>query len=400
MCRALVMLFCLAVLVANHGFAEEANLPGAPRPAPVRALTSGSSGDITDKSPDKTIDHLLKAADHLDAAGLSEQADRLRNDARRRALREDLLGRKESELECLQEEVDRLRALTRQASGVRIEIVAVDVDPKGLGLKARDFEKMIGLSSSRTLDSSLQPPGIHPATRKRAETLTFGIVEADPSRLPLFKELVEEGFVNVLARPTLMTTSGRPASMHIGGEIPVRVQSSGGEVSIRSLPFGTHVDVLATVLPNHGIRLRMAFEKREINPEKTIGDDGTSYPEVQSRRINTELELKLGQTVVLAGLIAQRRVESETAEDDGAGKGTVRPAAKSNRPSDTTQTIVFITPELVHSPIVPRALHGVPEPDETEDQSSELIEPAVFESVDWDLFGPPVPVLRRRASRD
>jgi hypothetical protein len=388
------MLFCLALLGANRGFAEEANLPGAPRPAPVRALTSGSSGDTSDKSPDKTIDHLLKAADHLDAAGLSEQAARLRNDARRRALREDLLGRKESELECLQEEVDRLRALTGQASGVRIEIVAVDVDPKGLGLKARDFEKMIGLTSSRALESS----GFDRANQKRSET--FGIVEANPARLPLFKELVEEGIVNILARPTLMTTSGRPASMHIGGEVPVRVQSSSGEITVRSLSFGTDVEVLAVVLPNRRVRVRLAVEKREINSEPTTGEDGKFSPEVQTRRINTEVETNLGQTVTLAGLIVRRRLDSEPPGEIGAGKGTVRPAARSNEPSDTTQTLVFITPQLVHSAIVPQALHAVPEPDEAEDQSLELIEPAIFEPVDWELFGPPVPVLKRRSSRD
>ena len=329
MCRALVMLFCLALLVANRGFAEEANLPPAPRPVPTPALTSGSGGDALDKSPDKTVDHLLKAADHLDAAGLSEQAARLRNDARRRALRDDLLGRKESELECLQEEVDRLRALTGQAPGVCIEIVAIDVDAKGLGLKARDFEKMIGLSAGRALDSS----GIYPGSSKRAETLTFGIVEASPARLPLFKELVEEGIVNVLARPTLMTTTGRPASLHIGGEVPVRVQSSNGEFSVQSLPFGTHVEVLATVLPNHGVRLRLAFEKREIHSEQTSGDDSPSFPEVQSRRINTELDLKIGQTAVLVGLKVERRRESETAEDHGAEKGCGTPLEVMRHPT-------------------------------------------------------------------
>jgi type II secretory pathway component HofQ len=256
---------------------------------------------------------------------------------------------------------------------------------------------MIGLTSGQALDSSLESSGIHPTSKKRAETLTFGIVEANPARLPLFKELVEEGIVNVLARPTLMTTTGRPASLHIGGEVPVRVQSSNGEVSIRSLPFGTHVEVLATVLPNHGVRLRMAFEKREINSEKTVGDDSTSYPEVQSRRINTELELKLGQTAVLVGLIVQRHVESEATEDHAAVKAKVRRAARSDETSDTTQTIVFVTPQLVNSPIVPRALHRVPD---TDDESSEVIEPAIFEPVDWDLFGPPVPVLRRGTSRD
>jgi hypothetical protein len=97
-------------------------------------------------------------------------------------------------------------------------------------------------------------------------------------------------------------------------------------------------------------------------------------------------------------LLLQRRLEREAPGDTSGGKETVRPAANSDAPSDTTQTIVFITPELVHTPIMPRALHGVPE-DATDDELSEIIEPAVLGPVDWDLFGPPVPVLKRRASR-
>jgi pilus assembly protein CpaC len=252
---------------------------------------------------------------------------------------------------------------------------------------------MIGLTSSRELDSS----GFDRANQKRSET--FGIVEVNPARLPLFKELVEDGIVNVLARPTLMTSAGRPAAMHIGGEVPVRIEISSAEMSVRNVPIGTYVEVLPVVLPNHRVRLRMALEKREISSAKTDGDDGASYPEVQSRRIHTEVEMNLGQTVTLAGLIVGRRRETETPGRSRERNESGRALAKNSDPSGTTQTIVFITPQLVPSRIMPRALHVPPEA-EPEDESSESVEPAVFEPVDWDSFGPPIPVLRRRAWGD
>src|SRR5258708_7532456 len=58
--------------------------------------------------PERALEHLVKAAEHLEAAGLTDEAARIRSDLQNRQVRETLLSRKEAELECLQEEVDRL----------------------------------------------------------------------------------------------------------------------------------------------------------------------------------------------------------------------------------------------------------------------------------------------------
>src|SRR5258708_742773 len=304
MCRALVMLFCLALLVANRGFAEEANLPGAPRPAPVRALTSESSGDTSDKSPDKTIDHLLKAADHLDAAGLSEQAARLRNDARRRALREDLLGRKESELECLQEEVDRLRALTGHVSTIMIRIVAVEVDRQMLGLKAGEFDKMVGLAQDDPA-SAAEFAGnrnrIPPATAQKT-----GITEISPARLPLFRELVEKGAIRVLAEPNLTMIPGRMAEFMDGGLAPVRMRSASGEIGIDHVWFGTRFEVMATLLPAQRVRLSTVFELRRKETSEVLGDDGSEQTGFVAQRLSSSMEFLVRQTLALRRVINQR----------------------------------------------------------------------------------------------
>src|SRR5947209_5260492 len=133
--RELLASICLTALAIGPGVAEEPrSLPG-PHPLPLRMpLAAGA------KNADQAIDHLLKAAEHLEAAGLTEEAAKIRIDARQRAVRDDVLSRKEAELECLQEEVDRLRALTGYMPTVLVDIVAVEVDRKKLGLKALDFD--------------------------------------------------------------------------------------------------------------------------------------------------------------------------------------------------------------------------------------------------------------------
>ena len=126
---------CLAGFTAGRGFAEDAV------PLPPAGSTNGKSGE----NQDPAVEHLLKAAEHLEAAGLHDDAARLRHDAKQRASHENLLSRKESELECLQEEVDRLRTLLGQATGIQIDVMAVEVDRKKLGLKTAEFDKLVGL---------------------------------------------------------------------------------------------------------------------------------------------------------------------------------------------------------------------------------------------------------------
>src|SRR5580765_1177746 len=118
----LVTLASLSLILASISVAGEPRPIPAPRPVDQQPLSESAS----DK-PDLSIEHLLKAAEHLEAAGLADEATKLRSIARHRAIHDSDLSRKEAELECLQEEVDRLRALTGQAPGVVLEFVALEV---------------------------------------------------------------------------------------------------------------------------------------------------------------------------------------------------------------------------------------------------------------------------------
>src|SRR5438477_1456237 len=96
--RELLASICLTALAIGPGLADEPRLLPAPHPAPLGTVVPSSRNNAV-----QAVDHLLKAAEHLEAAGLSEEAAKLRIDARQRAVRGDVLSRKEAELECLQE---------------------------------------------------------------------------------------------------------------------------------------------------------------------------------------------------------------------------------------------------------------------------------------------------------
>ena len=403
MCKLFLASICLAALFFAHG------ITGAPKPSGQAESTPShsSSGSNRDKV-DQVVDHLLKAAEHLEAAGLVEESAKLRDDARQRAVRDNILSRKEAELECLQEEVDRLRELTGHVPVVVIEIMAVEVDRAKLGLKARDFDKMVGFSPAESAVVSAATTSAltksDPALSKKSSG-SSGIVEANPWRLPLFRELREKGAIDVLAHPTMQTATHRPASVLVGGEIPIRVKSSTGDISIRNVPFGTRVEVRAVVLPNQRIRVQTVLELTKISGDGVVDDDGTAYPGTSSRRLNTEIEMQLGQTLAVGRLVVDRPVADGTfgdrpgdkaAGDDKSSKGTIRPVAHSYGPAESVETVVFITPRLVHGVETPHAMPVMPAAVLDEAEGTNV--PQDFAPTDWDVFGPVVPVLKRRTT--
>src|SRR5436190_7595898 len=110
MFKLFVPSFCLTALLFAAGIAAGESQPGVQAESPSSRALAGSNRDQLDQ----VVEHLLKAAEHLEAAGFLEESAKFRDDARRRAVRDHILSRKEAELECLQREVDRLRDLTGQ----------------------------------------------------------------------------------------------------------------------------------------------------------------------------------------------------------------------------------------------------------------------------------------------
>jgi pilus assembly protein CpaC len=122
--------------------------------------------------------------------------------------------------------------------------------------------------------------------------------------------LQRSNLLKVLAEPTLVTTSGRPAYFLSGGEMPIPVPQSLGTVSIQFRKFGTQVDFVPIVLSAGRIHLEVRPKVSEIDPTVSITLNGTTIPGFRTRECDTGVEMNAGQTLALAGLI-QTNVESQ-----------------------------------------------------------------------------------------
>lgn len=173
----------------------------------------------------------------------------------------------------------------------------------------------------------------------------FNVVSGPSTFFGILEAMRRDNMAKLLAEPTLVTVSGRPASFQSGGEVPV-VTGGGLGVPANTVykPYGTQVDFVPIVLGNGRIRLEIRPEVSEIDGARSV--DG--QPAFRNRRVDTGVEMEAGQTLAIAGLI-QTRIEEErrglpwVSELPYVGAAFRRTEEERNE----VELLIFVTPELV-----------------------------------------------------
>jgi pilus assembly protein CpaC len=135
-------------------------------------------------------------------------------------------------------------------------------------------------------------------------TLQFGIVNNASQFYGFIDALRENGVARILAEPSLMTVSGRPARFTNGGEFPILVPQGQGTVSVEFREYGTILDFVPIVLGNGRIRLEVRPVVSSLDVANGVSFQGLSIPGLRSRTIDTACELNAGQTIAIGGMIS------------------------------------------------------------------------------------------------
>ena len=190
--------------------------------------------------------------------------------------------------------------------------------------------------------------------------MTLGVVQGANSFSAMLEAMRRDNLAKILAEPTLITISGRPAYFQSGGEIPV-VTSGGVGVApnTKYKNYGTEIDFVPIVLGNGNIRLEVRPRISEIDASRSTGTSEA----FSVRTVDTAVELMAGQTLAIAGLI-QTRIESQrvglpwVSEVPYLGMMFRRVVEERNE----IELLVMVTPELI-SPMnaedVPRTGPGL-----------------------------------------
>ncbi len=169
--------------------------------------------------------------------------------------------------------------------------------------------------------------------------------------------LEKEGMVSVLAEPTLVALSGEKASFLAGGEFPIPISETNGQLSIAFKQYGVGLEFTPVVQAGNRISMRVRPEVSQITDVGSIKTATISIPGLQTRRAETVVEMGSGESFVIAGLL-QNTTRSDISKLPGVGNLPILGALfKSDRfERQETELVIVVTPYLV-KPVKPDQVH-------------------------------------------
>ena len=166
----------------------------------------------------------------------------------------------------------------------------------------------------------------------------------------LIKALESRGNLQSLAEPNLIAYNGQEATFLAGGELPVpMVQGNTGQVNIVYKEFGVRLRFKPTIAGDV-IRLKVSPEVSSLDFANGISIGGFRVPAIISRRADTDVELRDGQSFAIAGLLSNTSQETNQSIPLLSRLPVIGNLFKTKATSqDRTELMVLVTPRLVRA---------------------------------------------------
>lgn len=175
--------------------------------------------------------------------------------------------------------------------------------------------------------------------------------------------LQQKNVLQILAEPNLLALNGREASFLAGGEFPFPVVQTGtglNAVTITFKEFGVRLKFTPTILSDGTIRLKVAPEVSALDFANGLNSSGFLVPALTTRRAETEVELKDGQSFAIAGLIDDRLTEVASKVPGLGDLPIIGYLFRSiDKKKNNTELMVMVTPKLVR-PLAPGQVPNLP----------------------------------------
>ena len=146
-----------------------------------------------------------------------------------------------------------------------------------------------------------------------------------------------------LANPHLITLNGKNGKLLIGDRIPVKTTNADGSESIKYIEAGITLEFTPWISQDDIIKLEVAPTVSSLGETKYEG-----YPTIQTREVETTLNLKNGETFAIGGLIQEDDTISESAVPYLSEIPILGEIFKrTNEEQSKTELLIFITPKII-----------------------------------------------------
>lgn len=191
-------------------------------------------------------------------------------------------------------------------------------------------------------------------TLNEAKSFNSGFVRlsiTDPALILNLRGTV--GTSNILASPHIRVRNHKKAKVHIGDRVPVITNTATAtgflSESISYLDVGLKLDVEPTILVDDNVAIDVSLEVSNIINEVISRSGSLSY-RIGTRNASTSLQLKNGETQILAGLISSEERTSTERVPGIASLPIIGRLFSSKRDSRVkTEIVLLITPRIIRN---------------------------------------------------
>lgn len=182
------------------------------------------------------------------------------------------------------------------------------------------------------------------------DLLNIFLFRSDLNLLATIRALQTKSVLQILAEPNLLAIQGKPARFLAGGEFPFPVVQGGTNVTavtIQFRPFGVRLEFTGFITPENTIRLQVSPEVSTLDFTNALTVSGFLVPAISTRRAETEIELKDGQSFGIAGLLDQR-TQAQLSKIPGIGDIPILGRLFRSRSitRSRTELLVLVTPRI------------------------------------------------------
>jgi pilus assembly protein CpaC len=190
-------------------------------------------------------------------------------------------------------------------------------------------------------------PGPAPGTFGNSG-VTNNFVSGNTRLTSALRALERDGLIRTLAEPNMTAVSGETANFLAGGEYPIPVVDSQGQLSVTYKKFGVGLAFTPVVMSEGRISLKIESEVSELTTDGSVVLSSISIPALKTRQAKTTVEMPSGGSLAIAGLISdstKQNIDGFPGLKDLPMLGTL--FRSHDYIKQETELVVIVTPYMV-----------------------------------------------------
>ncbi len=169
----------------------------------------------------------------------------------------------------------------------------------------------------------------------------------------ILRALEDEGRLEVLSRPQILTADNRPAAINVGQRVPfitnTRITEQNTQIStVEYQSVGINLSVTPRIGPDGTVKMDIGTTNSALTSSSISISPGVTAPIINERRATTTVSVQSGQSILLGGLISttdDKRVRKVPFLGDIPVFGNL--FRSSRRVMDRKELLILMTPQVL-----------------------------------------------------